>query len=185
MDKVLKIAVVLITLTFSYQAEAQVKAGLRVGVNYAELTQLLPQHGNGFHAGTYLKFSLAGVLELEPGIQYSYRKFNVHPGYPGNSLHLNYIDVPILARMAVLPFVDVFAGPQASLLVGRKYKGGGQFDRTTEFHEQELGGLVGIGVNLPLGINVQGSYDFGLSNPVHNGYEIKNRIFKISLGKDF
>lgn len=172
-------------LTFSYQAEAQVKAGLRVGINYADLTQLLPKYGNGFHAGTYLKFSLAGVLELEPGIQYSHRKFNVHPGYPGNSLHLNYIDVPIVARMGLLPFVDVFAGPQASVLVGRKYKGGGQFDRTTAFHEQELGALVGIGINLPLGINIQGSYDFGLSNPVHNGYEIKNRIFKISLGKDF
>lgn len=185
MDKTLKFGLVLIALMLSCQLQAQVKAGLRAGVNYGDLTQLLPKYGNGFHAGTYLKFSLAGVLELEPGIQYSVRKFDVHPGYPGNSLHLNYIDVPILARMGLLPFVDIFAGPQASVLVGKKYKGGGQFDRTTEFHEQELGALVGIAINLPLGINIQGSYDFGLSNPVHNGYEIKNRIFKISLGKDF
>jgi hypothetical protein len=185
MNKVPKVVFVWMALMLSYQAHAQVKAGLRAGINYADLTQLLPKYGNGFHAGTYLKFSLASLLELEPGIQYSQRKFDVHPGYPGNSLHLNYIDVPIVVRMGLLPFVDVFAGPQASVLVARKYKGGGQFDRTTEFHEQELGALVGIGVSLPLGINIQGSYDFGLSNPVHNGHEIKNRIFKISLGKDF
>lgn len=185
MNKVLKIALVVTALAFSYPAEAQIKAGFRAGINYADLTQLQPKYGNGFHGGTYLNFSLAGVLELEPGIQYSYRKFNFHPGFPGNTLHLNYIDVPVVVRMGLLPFVDIFAGPQASLLVDKKYKGGGQFDRTTEFHDQELGALVGVGINLPLGINVQGSYDFGLSNPVHNGYEIKNRIFKVSIGKDF
>ena len=187
MCKALKFGFLLAAVILSAysQVQAQVKAGLRAGVNYADLGQLHPKEGVGFHAGTYLKFSLAGLIELEPGIHYSVRKFNVHPDFPSSRLHLNYIDVPVLVRVGILPFVDIFAGPQASVLVGRRYKGGGQFDRTTEFHEQELGALVGLGLNLPLGINVQGSYDFGLSNPIHNGHEIKNRVFKISLGKDF
>ena len=175
----------MLALILSCQVQAQVKAGLRAGVNYADLGQLNPKEGIGFHAGTYLRFSLAGLIELEPGIQFSQRKFNVHPDFPSSRLQLSYVDVPILVRVGVLPFIDIFAGPQASVLVGRRYKGGGQFDRTTEFQEQELGALVGLGINLPLGINVQGSYDFGLSNPVHNGHETKNRVFKLSLGKDF
>jgi len=166
-------------------AQAQVKAALRAGINYADFSQLNPSEAAGFHAGTYLKVSLAGLIELEPGIQYSQRKFNVQPDLPDNRLALHYIDVPLLLRVGLLPFVDVFAGPQASVLVGRRYKGDGRFDQTAEFHEQELGALVGLGLNLPLGINVQGSYDFGLSNPVHNGHEIKNRVFKLSIGKDF
>lgn len=185
MHKILKIGLVLVALVLSFQVQAQVKAGLRAGVNYANLGQLQPSKGIGFHAGTYLKFSLAGLIELEPGIQYSQRKLSVHPDFPSSRLHLNYIDVPVLVRIGLLPFVDIFAGPQASVLVGRRYKGEGQFDKMTTFQEQELGALVGLGINLPLGINIQGSYDFGLSNPVHNGHETKNRVFKISLGKDF
>lgn len=185
MVKIFKFILVLVAVFLSYQLQAQVKAGLRAGINYADLGKLHPKEASGFHAGTYLKFSLAGLIELEPGIQYSQRKFKVHPDFPSSRLHLNYIDVPILVRVGVLPFIDIFAGPQASVLVGRRYKGEGQFDKMTTFHEQELGALVGLGINLPLGLNVQGSYDFGLSNPVHNGHETKNRVFKISLGKDF
>lgn len=185
MDKFFKFGLVLIAAMLSYQAQAQVKGGLRAGVNYADLGELHPQEGMGFHVGTYLKFSLAGLIELEPGIQYSQRKFNVHPDFPSSRLHLNYVDVPLLVRVGILPFVDIFAGPQASVILGKRYKGDGQFDRMEDFPKQELGAMAGIGINLPLGFNIQGSYDFGLSNPVHNGHEIKNRVFKISLGKDF
>ncbi|HLT06586.1 MAG TPA: porin family protein [Cyclobacteriaceae bacterium] len=185
MSKIFKIVTVLACIVVSIQAEAQVKAGLRAGVNYADLGELNPKAGIGFHAGTYLRFSLAGILELEPGIQYAQRRFGVHPDFPSSRLHLNYIDVPVVARIGLMPFVDLFAGPQASVLVSKRYKGEGQFDRLNDFPQQELGALIGIGVSIPLGINLQASYDFGLTNPVHNGHEIKNRVFKISLGKDF
>ena len=41
------------------------------------------------------------------------------------------------------------------------------------------GGVAGIGFKLPLGFNVQASYDFGLSELEYEGREIKNKIFKI------
>lgn len=185
MENRLKFSLLVIAILLSPQLQAQVKAGLRAGMNYADITNLHPNQSSGFHVGTYLKFSLAGMIELEPGMQYSQRKFNVHPDTPSSHLNLNYVDVPILLRVGVLPFIHIFAGPQASVLLGKRYKGGGQYDLVGSYPKQELGALAGIGVSLPLGINLQGSYDFGLSNPIHNGHQIKNRIFKLSLGKDF
>jgi hypothetical protein len=87
--------------------------------------------------------------------------------------------------MSVLPFIHVFGGPQASVLLGTKYRGLGRYDTAGTLPKQELGGVAGIGFKLPLGINVQASYDFGLSNLEYNGHNIKNKIVKLSLGKDF
>jgi len=167
------------------QANAQIKSGIRIGLNYADLTDLQPKSNNGFHAGAYLRISLAGIMALEPGLQYSQRKFNAHPGFPSRQVRLNYIDVPVIFRFGFLPFANIFGGPQASVLLGQKYTGNGRFDAIKSLPKQELGGVAGIGVKLPFGINVQGSYDFGLTHLEHNGHRVKNKVFKISLGKDF
>jgi len=167
------------------QVNAQINSGIRAGLNFSDITELQPKSNNGFHVGTYLKISLAGLMTLEPAIQYSVRKFQSHPDYPTSKVSLKYIDVPLILRVGVLPFVNVFVGPQASVLLSRKYSGDGNFDAIGSLPKQELGGVTGIGVKLPLGINVQGSYDFGLSHLEHNGHKVKNKVFKISLGKDF
>lgn len=176
----------LIFLMISFQQlHAQIKAGLRFGPNYPDIARLHPQESNGFHLGTYMKISFAGILVVEPGVQFSQRKFSTPPANPGNRVRLDYLDVPLIARVSILPFVHVFGGPQASVLIGKKYRGAGSFDHTKDLPNQELGAVAGIGINLPLGINVQGSYDFGLSDLEYDGHLTKNRIFKISLGKDF
>lgn len=165
--------------------QAQMKSGIRAGLNYPDLSILNPQNNNGFHMGTYLKISLAGVIALEPGIQYSQRKFYINPNDNNQTVNLKYLDVPLVFRMSILPFVHVFGGPQASVLLGKRYRGLGSFDTVGNLPKQELGGVAGIGFKLPLGINAQASYDFGLSSLEYNGHNIKNRIVKVSIGKDF
>lgn len=167
------------------QVNAQIKSGMRLGLNYGNLTDLQPRNNNGFHAGVYLKISLAGVMALEPGLQYSQRKFDAHPGFPSRQVRLNYIDVPLIFRFGFFPFANIFGGPQASVLLAQKYTGDGRLDAVRSLPRQELGGVAGIGIKLPLGINVQGSYDFGLTHLEHNGHQVKNKVFKISVGKDF
>lgn len=166
-----------------HQANAQVKAGARIGLNYEDINLLNIKENKGFHVGTYVKFNLLGIVALEPGLQYSHTSFYPNPALSSPKVNLNYLQIPIIVRLSVLPFVNIFAGPQTSLLVSKKSKGEGwELDGVPG---QEMGAITGIGMKLPLGFNVQASYDFGLSSISHNGHEIKNRVFKLSLGKDF
>jgi len=59
---------------------------------------------------------------------------------------LNYVDIPVLIRLNIYPFLNVFAGPQASLLLSRKYELDGNTDTSTEvISGYDLGGVVGLG----------------------------------------
>lgn len=167
------------------EVNAQVKVGLRGGLNYTDLSNIQPRESHGFHVGTYLSISLAGLLTLEPGMQYAQRNYDAQSNFTTSHVKINYLELPVLVRIGLLPFIDIFGGPQASVLLGEKYTGDGPFDVKENLPKQELGAIAGIGIKLPLGINVQGSYDFGLTKPVYNGQEIDSGIFKISLGKDF
>jgi len=164
------------------QVNAQVKAGARIGLNYEDINVLNIKENNGFHVGTYVKLNLLGIVALEPGLQYSHTSFYPNPALSSPKVNLNYLQIPIIVRLGVLPFVNIFAGPQTSLLVSKKSKGEG-WD-LEGIPGQEVGVITGVGVKLPLGFNVQASYDFGLSAISHNGQEIKNSVFKLSLGKD-
>jgi hypothetical protein len=167
------------------QVQAQVKAGVRAGLNYPNMSVLNPEDHNGFHIGTYLKISLAGIVALEPGIQYAHREFTSQWNNNTYEVNLNYLEVPMLFRLSVFPFVNIFGGPQASVLLKKKWNGEGYMDSMGTLPSYEMGGVAGIGIKLPLGFNVQGSYDFGLTPLDYNNQEIKNRIFKLSLGKNF
>src|SRR5690606_30897362 len=114
-------------------------------LNYPDLSILNPQNNNGFHVGSYLQISLAGIIVVEPGIQYSQKTFYINPDANTPTVNLKYMDVPLIFRMSVFPFVHVFGGPQASVLLGKKYKGTGNFDTAGDLPKQELGGVAGIG----------------------------------------
>jgi hypothetical protein len=62
----LTIGFLFFVLLGSQQVKAQIKSGIRAGLNYPDLSVLNPQNNNGFHVGSYLKISLAGIISIEP-----------------------------------------------------------------------------------------------------------------------
>jgi hypothetical protein len=185
--KLFSLLLMILMVSGVQQINAQIKSGIRLGLNYPNLTELTPQDNNGFHMGSYIRFSLAGIVALEPGFQYSQRKFPVKSNLSSSTstVKLKYLDIPVIFRLSLLPFVNVFGGPQASVLVGKKLKGEGDIENLHGLTSHQIGGVAGIGIKLPLGINIQGSYDFGLPDLSFQGQTINNRIIKVSLGKDF
>lgn len=180
---------VLILLMGGYQeAKAQfLDVGVRGGLNYPNISGMDSQTFSGFHAGTYFKMNFIGLWAIEPGIQYSqkgFRSVSTSPMGTGTD-RFHTIDVPVLVRFSVLPLVNIFAGPQASYLVGRDFNADASFTNTDNLRNFDLSGVVGVGLNLPLGFNLQGSYDFGLTSVNYNGLPTYNNVVKISLGKDF
>ncbi|ERM81731.1 hypothetical protein P872_19280 [Rhodonellum psychrophilum GCM71 = DSM 17998] len=143
----------------------------------------------GFHAGVYSNLFLGERIALEPGVYYAV-KGTQNDDLTNSRAVLNYVDVPLLLRFYIAKGINVFGGPQASFLTSSKFEGdlfGTTYSYDTEsITKTDLGFVVGLGYNLPKGINLQGSYDYGTSPVFKNSdAEIFNRGFKVSLGYSF
>lgn len=176
----------LILLSFGIFCTANAQFGLRGGLSSSNFSSTNYDTKYGIHFGGYYNFKLA-FIEIEPGIQFSQKGYKGSEDSSGKEINerLNYLDVPVLVRVNFLPKVNVFAGPQASILGSRKYDLGGTTTTTTEVIKgYEIGGVAGLGIKLPFGMNLQASYDFGLSSLNYFNTDVKNRVLKVSLGVD-
>tara|TARA_R110002051_G_scaffold183236_2_gene252821 strand:- start:139 stop:693 length:555 start_codon:yes stop_codon:yes gene_type:complete len=168
---------------------AQAQFGVRAGYTSANFSDFESNAISGFHIGAYYKIG-AGLLTVEPGMQYSQKGHNRTGDTNTPAVEkdrLNYIDVPVLLRVNFLPILNVFAGPQGSLLVSRKlqYADGSTETSIEPIKGYDIAGVVGVGVNLPLGLNAQASYDIGLQSANYYNQKVKNNVFKLSVGYDF
>lgn len=180
-----KIFFLMLSLTLVHFAQAQF--GIRAGYSSANFEDTNYRNKSGFHVGGYYRAE-AGFFAVEPGIQFSQKGYETNDGQTGAKIDekVNYVDVPVLVRLNFLPSLNVFAGPQASVLVSRKYTNASGTTTSTEvIRGFDVAGVVGLGVNLPLGINAQVSYDFGLTSLNYFNEDVKTRTFKLSLGYDF
>ncbi len=143
----------------------------------------------GFHGGVYANMFLGSRIAIEPGAYFSV-KGTQNDDFANSRAVLNYVDVPLLLRLYVTDGLNIFGGPQASFLMSSKFEGeffGTGFSYETDaITKTDLGFVVGVGYNLPKGLNIQGSYDYGTS-PVFKDSDaaIYNRGFKLSLGYSF
>jgi len=180
--------VLLFGITFMFNHEVKAQFGARVGANFTNFNGFDFDSRTGLHAGIYYGLPLMEKLVIEPAILYSQKGYKSADNSASGRIkeNLNYIDIPVLVRYQVLDGLNLFAGPQGSLLFSRKYEQGGMISKTKEIvRGYDIAGVIGAGVNLPLGFNVQASYDFGLVDLNYFNFDVKNRVFKLSLGKDF
>ncbi|KEO74664.1 porin family protein [Anditalea andensis] len=201
MKKVFLAIVALVTLSVTANAQVRTPAadqqatfGIRGGVNFYNWNggdASLDSYTNrvGFHAGIYGNMFVTDRFSIEPGAYYSV-KGSQNDDFLNSRAVLSYIDVPILLRFYATDGLNIFAGPQGSILLGSTFEGdflGNTFQWDTDAVNNLDAGLVfGLGYNLPIGLNIQGSYDLGLT-PVFKDSDanIYNRGFKISLGYSF
>jgi hypothetical protein len=168
-------------------ASAQAQFGVRAGYNSANFSDTNFDPKSGFHVGAYYTLGI-GFISIEPGLQYSQKGYQGTEGGTGKSVdeQLGYIDIPVLARLNLLPSINIFAGPQVSLLASSVYQLGEEtFDSSEAIRGYDVGAVVGAQVKLPLGLNAQASYDFGLSSLNYYNSDVKNQVFKIALGYTF
>lgn len=166
---------------------AQAQFGVRAGYSSGNFEPTNYRNKSGFHVGGYYRAG-ADFFSVEPGIQFSQKGYETNDGQSGAKIDekLSYVDVPILVRFSFLPRLNVFAGPQGSVLISRKYTDGTDTNTSTDVIKgYDIAGVVGLGVSLPWGINAQASYDFGLTSLNYFDTDVKSRVFKLSVGFDF
>ncbi|QHL89108.1 outer membrane beta-barrel protein [Nibribacter ruber] len=161
----------------------------------------------GFHGGMYVSIPMGAGFELEPGVQYAQKGMVLEGTVPGNAgEYLNakatitqkseYLEVPLLARLYVAGGLNLFAGPQVSLLLNNKINVSAgalginaynnDFDWDTGQRQVDLGMAAGVGYQFANGLNVSGSYDMGFTTiDADADYKTYNHGFKGSVGFRF
>lgn len=143
----------------------------------------------GFHAGVYASIFGGGPITFEPGVYYAIKGSQNDDAINTRAV-LDYVDVPLLVRLKFGEGFNVFGGPQVSFLAKSKFEGdfgGSTVSLDTDSVKETDAALVfGVGYNLPKGLNIQGSYDYGFTPIFKNSdADVYNRGFKLSLGYTF
>ncbi|MVN77882.1 outer membrane beta-barrel protein [Hymenobacter sp. HMF4947] len=181
----------------SCAAQAQgVKFGVKAG---ASLTDLTNGDGNaykfGFNGGVLANFGFNDMISIQPEVLYS-MKGTKNKDNSDNRINMNYIDVPVLVKVATGATGLFFeAGPQVGFLASAKYKvSGADFDVKDAFKSVDFGYAAGLGFQVASGPMVGLRYNGGFTNvgkdATVNGVKIesgnvKNSAFQLYVGYTF
>lgn len=169
-------------------------AGIKAGLNYS--SQYIKGANNavdfkytlGMSAGAYCNYFLLDFLAIQPELMVSTKGSKWKNQFYDAKYNLLYIDLPILIRYQPIDLINIHAGPQFSYLVTAMQKDFGNNTTTNvrgNYYKFDMGMVVGVEANLPMGINLTVRYILGL-NPATNGAQYtevwRNKSFQVSLG---
>lgn len=154
--------------------------GVRAGVNISNLS------GNdldniesqiGGYAGLYKQFGIVPkILFIQPEIQYSKQGFDTDE----KNYNLNYIQVPVVAKVYFLKILSVETGPQFGFLVSDNVDDSDGF----EFNTFDPAWNFGLNFNLPFGLSIGGRY-IASFNDVIDDSGAKNQVIQLGAGFKF
>ena len=186
----------------------------RAGLSIANLTNnelytaagaLNSKNKSGFVAGADVEYQLLKPLSLSLGAYFTQQgaSYDDYEGVHGQSVDLQYINVPLLANLYVGRGLALKAGVQAGFALSAKEK-----SETTLFNRDELGryeyaetkevnqdlSCRNVSFSIPVGISYEwmgimldARYNIGLTNIYSKKveYESKNKWFTFTLGYKF
>lgn len=183
-------SMLIVALTSSTAAWAQVGGGIKVGVNLATLSGFNDASTTqrvGVMVGGFMTFSLAPMIAFEPEVLFSMQGSKLHFGTSGTivssdvAAKLDYVQVPLLLRIgnsgkAGASLYGV-AGPTLGILVRNQ----GVAD---QLKSTDLGVVVGAGVTVSR-LLLEGRYTAGLTDFNTGGTVYKNRVLSLLVGLNF
>ncbi|HLS12366.1 MAG TPA: porin family protein [Flavobacteriaceae bacterium] len=158
--------------------------GLKVGANFAEFSDVKGadlSNKTGFQIGAFAAIRMGNVA-IQPELLYSQQgaKFN------HEKIELDYVNVPVMLKYYLIQGLNLQVGPQFGFVVNDNI--GKVFNEIAESNDFDVSGLVGVGLDLPFGIRLDGRYNFGFSDAIKSnsgGPSAKNSVFTLSIGYSF
>jgi len=149
-----------------------VDLGIKVGANFATLTELPNvDTRTGLNFGAFFTIKFNDKIAIQGDVLYSQQgaEFDL------DKVDLDYVNVPIVFKYYLVKKLNLHIGPQFGFLVS-------DFD-ASEFEDSyestDVSGVVGLGLDSPLGFRVDGRYNFGLTEFLP---DVKNNVFSLSVG---
>ncbi|MBF9237317.1 PorT family protein [Hymenobacter sp. BT683] len=205
----MKKALFIVLLSMFYIPFAQAQLGVKGGLNVAELTGREGESSSYkafYHVGVFYQANIAGPLAIQPEVQYSVAGGNLKSAFTDYDSKLQYLTVPVLAKLTVGP-VFVEAGPQFGILLSADQSGMMQVGlapdgtptygnesrlATGSFKRNDFSVVGGVGLKLASGFSLGGRLVAGL-NDVNdaknlsgiNDPRLQNRVFQFYAAFQF
>ena len=165
-----KLYITVAFLLLALSASAQVKLGVKAGVNLVQFSNdrefLDAKYRSGFFVGPTLRADLPSYLGADVSLVFDQRSANVTNEFFGEEQHLtrNTLNIPLNVRFYVVntSFVDLFvkAGPQYCVYLGDKTFSDVAENYRKEWEDSELSVNVGAGFTISKSLELSANYNF-------------------------
>jgi hypothetical protein len=187
----------IVVLGSSVPAAAQMSYGVKAGANFANVSfdgeADVPSSARVAPlAGAFVTIPLRGWLSVQPEMIYTVKGASLDVGGIDSDLIVDYLEVPILARVPVGRRFYLAAGPSMAVRVRARSRtsfGGSteEIDLDEEIESFDLGVVGAAGMVFGRWI-FDGRYTHGLSDTdadTSDDLKIRNRVFSLSAGITF
>ena len=153
--------------------------GVRAGVNISNISENdISSSKTGLFVGVYREIPLVkSLLFVQPELQYSQEGFSVDDNLEDTKI--DYLTVPVLAKIYVVKLLSFETGPQFGFVVSDNVD-------YTDLNSFVPSWAFGTSLNLPLGLSINARYITGLDDtfesPALSG---KNQVFQVGAAFQF
>lgn len=183
------------TATFAQHAVGSFTLQPKVGMNVASLTKSDNFDSRiGLAAGVEGEYQVSDIFSLSLGAIYSQQGNKIDKTIAGQSFKytnkLDYVNVPVMANVYVVPGLAVKLGVQPGFNVNSKGKAVantviGSTDKTVELDAKSVDFSIPVGLSYEYkGVVLDARYNWGLTK-VADGSDSKNSVFQFTLGYKF
>ena len=192
---------VLTLFAFAGAAQAQsFSVGPKVGANFSSLSGVKDgKSKTGYYFGAFVEVG-SGKFSVQPEVLYTaqggkYSAISIPSGSVEGEVNNSYISVPIMLKYKLIAGLAVEFGPKFDFLTKSDTKLKDlKIDSKDSYQSFNFGLGLGLSYKLPLGLNIDARYNFGLSKLGKNtsidgipssGTNSKNDVFQIGVGYRF
>ena len=164
--------------------------------------------GVGFNAGVALKIDILPVITIIPGLEVDYRRMGGEQDYStgvsdvstDQTLGMWYLDIPVLARVKLIPMVFLEGGvafsfnlsatmyydeTETTIATGKTEKESGDMSYSKFVNTMDIGLIVGAGVSLLDKVDVDFRLVLGLNSymdETDEGYSLSMKHMRMQAG---
>lgn len=166
--------------------------GVRAGVNLSTISgdYYNSTSKTGYYAGIYKEIPLVkDLLFIQPEVQYSSEKFSTQIATYKTDYKIDYITVPVLAKIYVVKLLSFETGPQFGFKISDDVDS--DFPGITSDYDFETfnpAWAFGASLNLPLGLSINGRFISSFNSVFKEGdynNEGKNQVFQLGASFKF
>jgi hypothetical protein len=166
--------------------------GVRAGVNISTISGDYYNSTNktGYYAGVYKEIPLVkDLLFIQPEVQYSSEKFSTQIATYKTDYTIDYITVPILAKVYAVKLLSFETGPQFGFKIADDAEDNNPFiNPDFDYETFNPAWAFGASLNLPLGLSINGRFVSSFNSVFKEGNynsQGKNQVFQIGAAFQF
>ena len=177
----------------------RVRIGIAGGLNLADAVDSYNQNYTtgsiaAFHVGLTMDVPLIYPLSFEPEVLFSQKGYSAQTPDGNFTQRANFIDVPLLAKFRLSPYVNFVIGPQVSFPISTTNTYDNGFTETAQQHYSTtsdrtvLDGVIGVGFDINPNVELRFRYTYDFQETDDNAYYVPgyhNEVWQIGLGFKF